>query len=223
MPSCTESSVSVPCASSMVTTPSGPTWRMASARWRAISSSPLEASRATRSSPPFAGRGRDCASSAALAAASPRSIPRMTLMGSAPAAVARCPSSMSAAASTIAVVEPSPTSSLTFEPTWRIRRPPMSLEAVGEVDVPRDGVAVGRDPGLGVAAFDQHGTPARGPGWCRRYGLRSPHPGAARSWPRAPRRPAWAPGCRRSSWRAPSLRPDASEGSRGARAPAQPL
>ena len=97
------------------------------------------------------------------------------------------------------------------------------LEAVGEVDVPRDGVAVGRDPGLGVAAFDQHGTPRRGPGWCRRYGPRSPHPGAARSWPRAPRRPAWAPGCRRSSCRAPGLRPDASEGSRGARAPAQPL
>ena len=34
------------------------------------------------------------------------------------------------------------------------------LEAVLEVDVARDGVAVGRDPGLGVAALDQHRAPA---------------------------------------------------------------
>ena len=95
------------------------------------------------------------------------------------------------------------------------------LEAVGEVDVPRDGVAVGRDPGLGVAAFDQHGTPAGAQGGAddTAYDRRTPEqPGPGLepdADPLGPRDAADHHGARRACGR--TLRE-----SLGARAPAQP-
>src|SRR6266436_3478829 len=98
MPSTTSSSVSSDLASSTVMTPSLPTFFMASARNLTIS---------------------------ATTASTARSIPRLRSIGFMPAATALAPSFTMAAASTVAVVVPSPAASADLEATSRTIWAPM--------------------------------------------------------------------------------------------------
>src|SRR5882724_10826081 len=125
MPSTTSSSVSSDLASSTVITPSLPTFFIASARKRPISLSPLAEMVPTWAISSlevtfllFFFRSSTMASTA-------RSMPRLRSIGFMPAATALAPSLTIAAASTVAVVVPSPAMSEVLEATSRTIWAPM--------------------------------------------------------------------------------------------------
>ena len=117
MPSTTSSVVSRLFASSTVMTPSLPTLSIASAMMSPIAVSPLADTVPTWaiSSRPLV--GFDCSFSASTILATALSMPRLSVIGSWPAATIRAPSVKMARASTVAVVVPSPATSEVFDAT----------------------------------------------------------------------------------------------------------
>ena len=116
MPSVTDTSVCRPCDSSTETTPLTPTASMASATMRPISGSREDtvATCATDSEPET---GVAAARRNSTAAAEAFSMPLPMAMGLAPATTLRSPSRMRAWARTVAVVVPSPATSLVLVAT----------------------------------------------------------------------------------------------------------
>ena len=114
IPSVNSSSVCSPDDSSTVTTPSAPTFSTAWPMSSPISSSreAMVATCRTRAGSPATGVAAATSASPTLAAAAV--IPARSAIGSAPAATFRNPSVISACASTVAVVVPSPATSLVF-------------------------------------------------------------------------------------------------------------
>src|SRR6202045_4184719 len=125
MPSTTSSSVSSDLASSTVMTPSLPTFFMASARNLPISVSPLEEMVPTWAISLFEVTFLEFLTRSATTAPTARSIPRLRSIGFMPAATALAPSRTMAAASTVAVVVPSPAASAALEATSRTIWAPM--------------------------------------------------------------------------------------------------
>src|SRR6202163_4101437 len=125
MPSTTSSSVSSDFASSTVMTPSLPTFFMASARNLPISASPLEEMVPTWAISSFEVTFLELLTRSATTASTARSIPRFRSIGFMPAATDLAPSLMMAAASTVAVVVPSPAASAALEATSRTIWAPM--------------------------------------------------------------------------------------------------
>src|SRR6202011_1733474 len=125
MPSTTSSSVSSDLASSTVMTPSLPTFFMASARNLPISTSPLEEMVPICAISSFEVTFLEFFTRSATTASTARSIPRLRSIGFMPAATALEPSLIMAAASTVAVVVPSPAASADFEATSRTIWAPM--------------------------------------------------------------------------------------------------
>src|SRR5664280_1781033 len=125
MPSTTSSSVSSDLASSTVMTPSLPTFFMASARNLPISASPLEEMVPTWAISSFEVTFLEFLTRSATTASTARSIPRFRSIGFMPAATDLAPSRTMAAASTVAVVVPSPAASAAFEATSRTIWAPM--------------------------------------------------------------------------------------------------
>src|SRR5215475_3586655 len=125
MPSTTSSSVSSDLASSTVITPSLPTFFMASARNLPISASPLAEMVPTWAISSFEVTFLVFFSRSATTASTARSIPRFRSIGFMPAATALEPSRTIAAASTVAVVVPSPAASAALEATSRTICAPM--------------------------------------------------------------------------------------------------
>src|SRR6202790_3874427 len=125
MPSTTSSSVSSDLASSTVMTPSLPTFFMASARNLPISVSPLEEMVPTWAISSFEVTFLEFLTRSATTASTARSIPRFRSIGFMPAATDLAPSLMMAAASTVAVVVPSPAASAALEATSRTIWAPM--------------------------------------------------------------------------------------------------
>ena len=117
MPSTTSTSVSRPLFSSTVITPSLPTRCMASAMKRPIWASPLAEMVPTWATSSESLTGREAALIAATTLVVARSIPRFRSIGFMPAATAFMPSRTMAWARTVAVVVPSPASSLVREAT----------------------------------------------------------------------------------------------------------
>src|SRR6187200_925138 len=147
MPSTTSSSVSSDFASSTVITPSLPTFFIASARNWPISASP------------FAEIVPTCAISwldvtfleffcrSATTASTARSMPRLRSIGFIPAATDLAPSFTIAAASTVAVVVPSPAASADLEATSRTICAPMFSNFVFKLDFLGHGDAILGDAG----------------------------------------------------------------------------
>src|SRR5258707_9758298 len=125
MPSTTSSSVSSDLASSTVMTPSLPTFFMASARNLPISVSPLEEMVPTWAISSFEVTFLEFLWRSATTASTARSMPRLRSIGFMPAATDLEPSRTIAAASTVAVVVPSPAMSEVFEATSRTICAPM--------------------------------------------------------------------------------------------------
>src|SRR5215468_967644 len=125
MPSTTSSSVSSDFASSTVITPSLPTFFMASARNLPISASPLAEIVPTWAISSFEVTFLEFFSRSATTASTARSMPRLRSIGFMPAATDLAPSRTIAAASTVAVVVPSPATSDAFEATSRTICAPM--------------------------------------------------------------------------------------------------
>ena len=125
MPSTTSSSVSSDLASSTVMTPSLPTFFMASARNLPISASPLEEMVPTWAISSFEVTFLEFLTRSATTASTARSIPRFRSIGFMPAATDLAPSRTMAAASTVAVVVPSPAASAALEATSRTIWAPM--------------------------------------------------------------------------------------------------
>src|SRR5882762_8640844 len=125
MPSPTSSSVSSDLASSTVMTPSLPTFFMASARNLPISTSPLEEIVPTWAISSFEVTFLEFLTRSATTASTARSIPRFRSIGFMPAATDLAPSRTMAAASTVAVVVPSPAASAALEATSRTIWAPM--------------------------------------------------------------------------------------------------
>src|SRR5579864_3862861 len=125
MPSTTSSSVSSDLASSTVITPSLPTFFMASARNLPISASPLAEMVPTWAISSFEVTFLEFLTRSATTASTARSIPRFRSIGFMPAATALAPSRTIAAASTVAVVVPSPAASAALEATSRTICAPM--------------------------------------------------------------------------------------------------
>src|ERR1700681_2192390 len=119
MPSTTSSSVSSDLASSTVMTPSLPTFFMASARNLPISASPLAEMVPTWAISSFEVTFLEFLTRSATTAFTARSIPRFRSIGFMPAATDLAPSRTMAAASTVAVVVPSPAASAALEATSR--------------------------------------------------------------------------------------------------------
>src|SRR5437868_569236 len=119
MPSTTSSSVSRLLASSMVITPSLPTFFMASARKRPISWSPLAEMVPTWAISSFEVTFLEFFLRSATTVSTARSMPRLRSIGFMPAATALEPSLTIAAASTVAVVVPSPAISEVLDATSR--------------------------------------------------------------------------------------------------------
>ena len=116
MPSVTSSSVPKELDSSTVMTPSLPTLSNASAMRPPTSRSCAEID-ATAAMSVFSSTGRAVSSRRALTASTARSMPRFSVAGPAPAATLRRPSWTMAWASTVAVVVPSPATSLVLVAT----------------------------------------------------------------------------------------------------------
>ena len=112
MPSTTSVSVSKPLFSSTVITPSLPTFCIASAIWRPISASPLADIVPTCATSSLSFTSREAAFIDSTTFAVATSIPRFRSMGFMPAATDFKPSRTIACAKTVAVVVPSPASSL---------------------------------------------------------------------------------------------------------------
>src|ERR1700674_5884879 len=125
MPSTTSSSVSSDLASSTVMTPSLPTFFIASARNLPISVSPLEEMVPTWAISSFEVTFLEFLTRSATTASTARSIPRFRSIGFMPAATDLAPSRTIAAASTVAVVVPSPAASAALEATSRPISAPM--------------------------------------------------------------------------------------------------
>src|ERR1700730_6910806 len=125
MPSTTSSSVSSDLASSTVITPSLPTFFMASERNLPISASPLEEMVPIWAISSFEVTFLEFLTRSATTASTARSIPRFRSIGFMPAATALAPSRTIAAASTVAVVVPSPAASADLEATSRTICAPM--------------------------------------------------------------------------------------------------
>src|SRR5580698_6950989 len=125
MPSTTSSSVSSDLASSTVMTPSLPTFFMASARNLPISASPLAEMVPTWAISSFEVTFLEFFTRSATTASTARSIPRFRSIGFMPAATDLAPSRTMAAASTVAVVVPSPAASADLEATSRTIWAPM--------------------------------------------------------------------------------------------------
>src|SRR5215471_13658780 len=125
MPSTTSSSVSSDFASSTVITPSLPTFCMALARKSPISRSPLAEIVPTWAISSFEVTFFELAFRCSTIASTARSTPRLRSIGFMPAATALVPSLTIAAASTVAVVVPSPAKSEDFEATSRTICAPM--------------------------------------------------------------------------------------------------
>src|SRR5271165_5314866 len=125
MPSTTSSSVSSDLASSTVITPSLPTFFMASARNLPISASPLAEMVPTWAISSFEVTFLEFLTRSATTASTAKSMPRFRSMGFMPAATALEPSRTIAAASTVAVVVPSPAASADLEATSRTICAPM--------------------------------------------------------------------------------------------------
>src|SRR5262245_24173678 len=117
MPSTTSSSVSRLLASSTVITPSLPTFFIASARKRPISWSPLAEMVPTWAISSFEVTFFEFFLSSSTTVSTARSTPRFRSIGFMPAATAFEPSLTMAAASTVAVVVPSPALSEVFDAT----------------------------------------------------------------------------------------------------------
>ena len=116
MPSVNSSSVPIVCDSSTVITPSLPTLSNASAIRRPISSSRAEMV-ATCAMSSVVSTSRAFSRSRSSTAATAASMPRLRATGLAPEATARRPSCTSDWASTVAVVVPSPATSLVLVAT----------------------------------------------------------------------------------------------------------
>src|SRR5215831_19957021 len=125
MPSTTSSSVSSDLASSTVMTPSLPTFFMASAMNLPTSASPLAEMVPTWAISSFEVTFLEFFSRSATTASTARSIPRFRSIGFMPAATDLAPSRTMAAASTVAVVVPSPAASADFDATSRTIWAPM--------------------------------------------------------------------------------------------------
>src|SRR5271156_5837394 len=125
MPSTTSSSVSSDLASSTVMTPSLPTFFMASERNLPISASPLAEMVPTWAISSFEVTFLEFLTRSATTASTARSMPRFRSIGFMPAATALAPSRTIAAASTVAVVVPSPAASADLEATSRTICAPM--------------------------------------------------------------------------------------------------
>src|SRR5215208_8355889 len=125
MPSTTSSSVSRLFASSTVITPSLPTFPIASASIRPISLSPLAEIVPTWAISSEVVTFFDWPSRSLTTAATARSTPRRRSIGFMPAATALAPSRTIAAARMVAVVVPSPATSLVLEATSRTICAPM--------------------------------------------------------------------------------------------------
>src|SRR6516164_3017815 len=125
MPSTTSSSVPSDFASSTVMTPSLPTFFMASARNLPTSASPLAEMVPTWAISSFEVTFLEFFSRSATTASTARSIPRFRSIGFMPAATDFAPSRTMAAASTVAVVVPSPAASAAFDATSRTIWAPM--------------------------------------------------------------------------------------------------
>src|SRR5205823_2233019 len=119
MPSTTSSSGSSDLASSTVMTPSLPTFFIASARNLPISASPLAEMVPTWAISSFEVTFLEFLTRSATTASTARSIPRFRSIGFMPAATDLAPSRTIAAASTVAVVVPSPAASAALEATSR--------------------------------------------------------------------------------------------------------
>src|SRR5436190_5287643 len=125
MPSTTSSSVSRLLASSTVITPSLPTFFIASARKRPISLSPLAEMVPTWAISSLEVTFLEFFWRSSTMASTARSMPRFKSMGFMPAATAFAPSLTMAAASTVAVVVPSPAMSEVLDATSRTICAPM--------------------------------------------------------------------------------------------------
>src|SRR6202046_4915122 len=125
MPSTTSNSVSSDLASSTVITPSLPTFFMASARKRPISWSPLAEMVPTWAISAFDVTFLEFFLSSSTTVSTARSTPRFKSIGFMPAATAFEPSRTIAAASTVAVVVPSPAMSEVLDATSRTICAPM--------------------------------------------------------------------------------------------------
>ena len=125
MPSTTSSSVSSDFASSTVMTPSLPTFFMASARNRPISASPLAEMVPTWAISSLEVTFLVFFLRSSTIASTARSMPRLRSIGFMPAATDLAPSLTMAAASTVAVVVPSPAMSEVFDATSRTICAPM--------------------------------------------------------------------------------------------------
>src|SRR3974390_865330 len=125
MPSTTSSSVSRDFASSTVLTPSLPTFFMASERNLPISASPLAEMVPTWAISSLEVTFLEFFWRSATTASTARSMPRFRSIGFMPAATDLAPSRTIAAASTVAVVVPSPAMSLVFCATSRTIWAPM--------------------------------------------------------------------------------------------------
>src|SRR6266699_3303245 len=116
MPSVNSSSIPKVCDSSTVMTPSLPTLSIASAMVRPISASCAEMA-ATEAISSWVSRSRAWSRMYSATASTAFSMPRLSPIGLAPAATLRSPSWTSACASTVAVVVPSPATSLVLVAT----------------------------------------------------------------------------------------------------------
>src|SRR5215472_6975098 len=125
MPSTTSSSVSSDLASSTVITPSLPTFFIASARNLPISVSPLAEIQPTWAISSFEVTFFEFFLRSSTTDSTARSMPRLRSIGFMPAATALAPSLTIEAASTVAVVVPSPAKSDDFEATSRTIWAPM--------------------------------------------------------------------------------------------------
>src|SRR6202051_1614036 len=125
MPCTTSCSVSSDLASSTGMTPSLPTFFMASARNLPISASPFEEIVPTWAISSFEVTFLEFLTRSATTASTARSIPRFRSIGFMPAATDLAPSRTIAAASTVAVVVPSPAASADLEATSRTIWAPM--------------------------------------------------------------------------------------------------
>ena len=125
MPSTTSSSVSSDFASSTVMTPSLPTRFIASARKRPISASPLAEIVPTCAISSFEVTFLELVLRSSTIASTARSMPRFKSIGFMPAATALAPSRTIEAASTVAVVVPSPAMSEVLLATSRTICAPM--------------------------------------------------------------------------------------------------
>src|SRR5215468_3356099 len=125
MPSTTSSSVSRDFASSTVMTPSLPTFFIASARKLPISASPLAEMVPTWAISSFEVTFLEFFLRSSTIASTARSMPRLRSIGFMPAATDLAPSLTMAAASTVAVVVPSPAMSEVLDATSRTIWAPM--------------------------------------------------------------------------------------------------